>query len=130
MATMVLFKLGAFTAEWRYVDAAVAAVAPLQPAVAQAPTRFAWWLCGLEFKLAQPKEIEVVGGYLPKPPPSQGGGAKALLDVVFGEYRPNQVVAWKRDGEQSAIPLLEAREAIEGKATAYVCVRISYARCR
>jgi hypothetical protein len=42
MATMVLFKLGAYTGDTRYVDAAEAAVALLKPALAQAPTRFAW----------------------------------------------------------------------------------------
>jgi uncharacterized protein YyaL (SSP411 family) len=82
MATMVLFKLGAYTGEARYAEAAEAAVAPLQPALAQAPTGFAWWLCGLEFELAPPKEIAIAGE-----------GAEPLLDVVFGEYRPNQVVA-------------------------------------
>ncbi len=48
-------------------------------------------------------------------------GAEPLLDVVFGEYRPNQVVAWKLDGVESMIPLLENREVINSKATAYVC---------
>ncbi|MCC7161450.1 MAG: thioredoxin domain-containing protein [Anaerolineae bacterium] len=121
MAAMVLFKLGAYTGEARYIDAAEAAVAPLQPALAQAPTGFAWWLCGLEFELAPPKEIAIVGEDLPQAPPYQGGGAEPLLEVVFGEYRPNQVVAWKREGAESVIPLLEGREAREGKATAYVC---------
>ncbi|MCC7161006.1 MAG: thioredoxin domain-containing protein [Anaerolineae bacterium] len=121
MATMVLFKLGAYTGEARYIEAAEAAVAPLQPALAQAPTGFAWWLCGLEFELAPPKEIAIVGGDLPQAPPYQGGGAEPLLEVVFGAYRPNQVVAWKSEGAESVIPLLEGRDAIDGKATAYVC---------
>ena len=67
-------------------------------------------MCGLEFELAPPKEIAIVGE-----------GAEELLKVVFGEYRPNQVVAWKADGAESKIPLLERRETIEGKATAFVC---------
>ncbi len=110
MATVVLFKLAAYTGNARYADAAEAAVAPLQPALAQAPTGFAWWLCGLEFELAPPQEIAIVGEQ-----------AEPLLAVVFGEYCPNQVVAWKGDGEASAIPLLEGREARAGKAMAYVC---------
>jgi uncharacterized protein YyaL (SSP411 family) len=110
MATMVLFKLGAYTGEERYVEAAEKAVAPLQPALAQAPTGFAWWLCGLEFELAPPREIALVGENI-----------QSLLDVVFAKYRPNQVVAWKAEGAESVIPLLVGREAIEGKATAYVC---------
>jgi len=78
----------------RYVDTGEAAVAPLQPALAQAPTGFAWWLCGLEYELAPPKEIAILGEN-PQP----------LLDVVFSEYRPNQVVAYGRDEEaESGIP--------------------------
>jgi uncharacterized protein YyaL (SSP411 family) len=114
MATMVLFKLGAYTGEAKYVEAAEAAVAPLQPALAQAPTGFAWWLCALEFELAPPKEIAIVGEQ-----------PETLLAVVFGEFRPNQVVAWKRNGDESAIPLLEGRETRDGKATAYVCENLA-----
>ncbi len=110
MASLVLFKLGAFTGEARYIEAGEAAVAPLQPALAQAPTGFAWWLKAREFELAPPKEIAIVGE-----------NAQPMLTVVFGEYRPNQVVAWKRANADSTTPLLEGREAIEGKATAYVC---------
>lgn len=122
MATMMLFKLGAYTGEAKYIEAGEAAVAPLPPAMAQAPTGFAWWLCGLEFELTPPKEIAIVA---PHPQPfSQGEKeveGRELLDVVFGEYCPNQVVAWKRAEDESVIPLLEGRKTGEGKATAYVC---------
>lgn len=116
MATMVMFKLGAYTGDARYVEAGEPAVAPLQPALAQAPTGFAWWLCGLDFELAPPKEIAIVSL-------STGAqdDAQPLLDVVFGEYRSSQVVAWKAAGAESVIPLLEGREMIDGKATAFVC---------
>lgn len=40
---------------------------------------------------------------------------------MFGDYRPNQVVAWKRTNADSAIPLLEGRELRDEKPTAYVC---------
>ena len=60
--------------------------------------------------LAPPKEIAIVGE-----------GAEPLLDVVFGAYRPNQVVAYARHEDESVIPLLEERVAEDGKATAYVC---------
>jgi uncharacterized protein YyaL (SSP411 family) len=54
-----------------------------------------------------------------------GDDAQNLLEVVFGEYRPNQVVAWKREGAESVVPLLERREVIDGKATAYVCQKFT-----
>lgn len=110
MATMVLFKLAAFTGDPRYAEAGERALAPLQPAFAQAPTGFAWWLCALNFLLAPPKEIAIVGE-----------NARPLIEAVFGEYRPNQVVAVGRGDEDSVIPLLEERIAEDGKATAYVC---------
>ena len=110
MAVMVLAKLAAFTGDARFADAVEQTIAPLQPALAQAPTGFAWWLCALNFELAPPKEIAIVGD-----------DAQPLLDVVFGEYRPNQVVAWKRADADSAIPLLEGRAMIDDKVTAFVC---------
>jgi len=118
MATMVLFKLSAYTGEGEYMDAGESGLAPLQPALAQAPTGFAWWLCGLDFVLTPPKEVAIVGG---DPSPAAQDDSQKLLNVVFGEYRPNQVVAWKAVGTESAIPLLEGRASIDGKATAYVC---------
>ncbi|MDL1896863.1 thioredoxin domain-containing protein [Anaerolineae bacterium CFX7] len=141
MAVMVLAKLAAFTGEARYVDVVEQAIAPLQPALAQAPTGFGWWLCALNFELAPPKEIAIISPVSPgeeiaiispvspgeeiaiiSPLPSgEGLGVRELLDVVFGEYRPNQVVALKRADADSAIPLLEGRTMIDGKATAYVC---------
>lgn len=54
MATIVLFKLAAYTGDARYLEAGEKAIAPLQPALAQAPTAFAWWLNALEFELAPP----------------------------------------------------------------------------
>ena len=46
---------------------------------------------------------------------------RALLQVIFGSYRPFKVVALKRPGEASPVPLLASREQIGGKATAAVC---------
>ncbi len=111
MAAMVLLKLGAFTGEGRYTDAAERTLKMVQPALGSAPTGFAQWLSALDFALGQPKEIAIVGG----------DDAQKLLDVVFGEYRPNQVVAWARNVESSPIPLLEGRTPLRGRAAAYVC---------
>ncbi|MBI4671873.1 MAG: thioredoxin domain-containing protein [Chloroflexi bacterium] len=110
MAVMVLAKLAAYTGDARYADAVESVMAPLQPALAQAPTAFAWRLCALDFVLTPPQEIALVGD-----------DANALLDVVFDVYRPNVVVAYGQGGGKSAIPLLHDRALMEGKATAYVC---------
>lgn len=44
-----------------------------------------------------------------------------LLDVVFGEYLPNQMVAFARDGASAEIPLLADRSPLDGHAAAYGC---------
>ncbi len=110
MATTVLLKLAAFTGDQRYADAAVRALRTVQRALTAAPLGFAQWLSALDFLLAQPKEIAMVGDV---------SSASDLLKVVYDEYRPNQVVAVGQ--EDSAIPLLRGRTQLNGKATAYVC---------
>ncbi len=117
MAATVLLKLGAFTGEGRYSDAAERALKLVQPALGSAPTGFAQWLGALDFALGELKEIVIVGPSTA----AQDDGAEKLLDVVFAEYRPNQVVAYASDGLTGHIPLLSGRTVIDGRATAYVC---------
>jgi uncharacterized protein YyaL (SSP411 family) len=116
MAATVLLKVGSFTGEGRYTDAAERALRMVQPALASAPTGFAQWLRSLDFALGGAKEIAIVG---------TRDDAQPLLDVVLGEYRPNQVVAYRGADADTVIPLLEGREAIGGKATAYVCENLA-----
>lgn len=110
MATTVLLKLAAFTGESRYADAADRALRSVQRALSVAPLGFAQWLCALDFALAAPKEIAMIG---------EQDSARALLDVVFSAYRPNQVVAL--GDETSPVPLLRGRTRLNGQPTAYVC---------
>jgi len=47
-----------------------------------------------------------------------------LLEVIDSRYRPHLTVALSRPGDVTAaqaIPLLQDRVAVDGKATAYVC---------
>jgi len=110
MVVTVLLKLAAFTSESRYADAAQRALRSVQRALAVAPLGFAQWLCALDFALAAPKEIAIIG---------EKDSARALLDVVFSTYRPHQVVALGE--ETSLVPLLRGRTRLNGKPTAYVC---------
>ncbi|MCX7838893.1 MAG: thioredoxin domain-containing protein [Anaerolineae bacterium] len=112
MATLVLLKLAAFTGESRYADAAQRALASVSQLVTRAPLGFAHWLCALDFALARPKEIAIIG----TPETSRN-----LLAIVQREYRPNQVVALGMSEESSPIPLLRHRPQMNGRATAYVC---------
>jgi uncharacterized protein len=52
-----------------------------------------------------------------------GDGLEPLVREVFGRFLPNRVVAGLAGGARDAmrLPLLTAREAVGGRATAYVC---------
>ncbi len=73
--SLFYLKLSAYTGDARYMDAGEFALAPLQPALAQVPTEFAWRLCALDIVLTPPKEIAIVGD-----------GAKSLLDLAFTQH--------------------------------------------
>ena len=78
------------------------------------PTHAPQWLVAAAFAVSQPREIALVG--------DPGDTAtQALLEVVNGPFRPFQVVALKQAAEDSPVPLLAGREAINGLPTAAVC---------
>ncbi len=114
MAAMVLLKLGAYTGESRYTDIAEKSLRGLQAAFQKYPTAFGQWLVAYEFAIGSPQEIAVVGD-------PESADTQAMLDVIFAGFRPHQVVALKRPGEESPIPLLDHREQIDGRATVSVC---------
>jgi uncharacterized protein len=87
------------------------------------PTGFGRLLSALDFELATPQEVAIVGalGF---------GDTAALLAVVRSRFRPNTVVAVREPGtRESAQPaLLRSRNLIDGRATAYVCERYACQR--
>jgi len=117
-AAGALLRLAALTGEGRYRDLAETALRTVQPLAATYPTAFARWLCALDFALAAPREVAIVGD-------PTSAEVRALLEVLWGAYRPNQVVALARPGETPVVPLLEGRTALDGRATAFVCERFA-----
>ena len=114
MAASVLLRLAALSGEARDREVAEAAIREVQPAAGAYPTAFAQWLCALDFALASPKEVAIVGD--PDAP-----GTRALLAVLRARYRPHQVVALGRPDEAPGVPLLEGRAPVDGRPTAFVC---------
>ncbi|MBL8046679.1 MAG: thioredoxin domain-containing protein [Anaerolineales bacterium] len=114
MAATVLLKLAALTGEHSYTEQAERALATVAPMLARYPTGFGQWLSAVTYALAQPKEVALVGN------PAQAD-MQALLETVFGEYRPFKVVALKQSEAASVVPLLDGRAQLDGKATASVC---------
>ncbi len=119
-----LLRLAVFTGNDEYHLKGATPLRSLSRLMTQAPGGAAHWLGALDFYVSIPKEIAVIG---PRENPATG----ALLDAVFGRYLPNKVVAGRDAAPVAAapdaasaphgIPLLEGKEMVEGKPTAYVC---------
>ncbi len=116
MAAHVLLRLSLLTGEGGYWDTAEGMVSGLYTAMARYPSAFAHWLDAAAFILGQPREVAVAGD-------PAAAGARALLDVVQGRYRPDLVVAAGEGDAAAVVPLLAGRERLDGRAAAYVCRR-------
>ena len=114
-ATFVLLRLAALTGDARYRETAERALTTITPFTARYPTAFAMWLQAIDLALAPVAEVAIVGD--PK-----DEATRALLREAQGGYAPNRVVALRasEDGP-TAIPLLEERTLLKGRAAAYVC---------
>jgi len=115
MAAAVLPRLAGLAAEPRYRNVAEAAILPWQPLLAQYPLGFGQWLIALDYLLAAPREIAIVGD-------AEADGTQELLRIARAGYQPHQVVALApADAGQAAIPLLRGHQLIAGRPTAYLC---------
>jgi uncharacterized protein len=114
MVAYFLLQLGLYTGESKYTDTAVAAISSMYGAMAQYPTGFAQWLNGATLLLSAPREIALIGD--PDTPEMQ-----TLLAVAQAGYQPYQVVGLKREGMDTAVPLLQNRPQLHHQPTAYVC---------
>jgi hypothetical protein len=116
MAATVLLRLGAFTGEGRYRDAAERAIGTVAGYLPRYPTGFAQWLVAAAFAAGDAVEVAIVGE-------PEDAATRPLLEPVWSEWRPFQVlaVAPPEAAATSAVPLLHDRVALDGKPTAYVC---------
>ena len=118
VAVDVLLHLSLLTGEGGYSQRAATCLRSVHEYLARAPMGMGHWLCALDFYLSTPKEIAIVGEM-------STPTAKALLDVVYGRYLPNKVVAGRdlsiAGQPLSSLPMLEGRETAGGGPTAYVC---------
>lgn len=116
MAALVLSRLAGLAVEPRYLELAREMLGPMQGMLARHSLGFAQWLIALDYVLAHPREVSIVGE-------AQAADTQALLDACATGYRPHQIIAFgEPDSESVAMPLLEGRGQINRRATAYVCV--------
>ncbi len=116
MAALALLHLSGLAVEPRYLELAQVALSLTQEMLTRYPLGFAQWLIALDYALADPREVSIVGAV-------HDPAAQALLDACATGYRPHQIVALgetESDGA-SSVPLLQGRAQKDGRATAYVC---------
>ena len=112
MAAFVLLRLSGLAGEPRYAELAQRSLEPMQSLLARYPLGFGQWLIALDYALAHPREIAIVGD-------PEAADTRALLEVCRSGYRPHQILALgPPDAKAPAIPLLQGRHQIEGWATA------------
>jgi hypothetical protein len=110
-----LLTWSALTGSGRHRDAAEAALRTVRPLAERAPRFAGWSLAAAEAALAGPLEVAVVGA--PGDP-----GREALLAAARRTPSPGAVVvAGSPADAEAAVPLLEGRGLVDGRAAAYVC---------
>ncbi|MCG3159825.1 MAG: hypothetical protein JMDDDDMK_00845 [Acidobacteria bacterium] len=117
VAAAALLRLSLFTGEDRYRQIAETILRLMKSTMMRAPSAFGYLLSALDLLLASPYEIAIIGA-------PEAEDTRAMINVVFKRYLPNKVVAFAPEADSRAsrtIKLLEGRDRIDGKATAYVC---------
>jgi uncharacterized protein len=116
VAIETLLRLAVLVGEPRYHAHATKALRPMADLMRRHPAGFGRFLGALDFALGPVAEVALVWPPEADPMP--------LVTTVFGRYLPNRVVAGAAAGDAGAasgLPLLEARQPIEARPTAYVC---------
>jgi uncharacterized protein YyaL (SSP411 family) len=102
-----LLRLAALTGEHEYGARAESVLRLLHELAPKHPQAFGHLLQALDFRLAQVREVALVGP-----------DVRPLERVVRDAFRPHLVLA---GGEPDGVPLLEGRAPVDGRPTAYVC---------
>jgi uncharacterized protein YyaL (SSP411 family) len=119
VAAEVLLRIGLLTDNSDYQRRAATILRLTASAAQRYPSGFGRLLCALDFYLATPKEIAIIGD-----PAAQE--TRLLIAEVWKNYLPNKILAQSFPENTDAvrtIPLLRDRPLLDNKATAYVCER-------
>jgi len=120
-ATIALLKLSRLTDNEHFEHIAVQSLRSVRESMSRYPLGFSNWLCALDFYLSQPKEIAIIG-------PRNDRGTLELLHTMCTMWLPNKVVAARDPNNPDPVTelkLLENRQMIDNRPTAYVCYRYS-----
>src|SRR5687767_14549733 len=117
VAAEVLLRLSVLTGNSDFERRATTILRLTSDTMRRYPSGFGRLLGALDFHLARPKELAVIGS-------AETGETQELLKEIWRPYLPNKVVAQAAPEDTSAsssILLLRDRPQLAGKATVYVC---------
>ena len=116
MATQSLLRLHHITGRDEYRERAEKVLRANYDAMESQPFGFAHLICALDFYLATPKGIFVVGD-------RQSAGTREILAGIHSLYLPNLTLQLADPDEplEKFSPLLGGKTQLDGKPTAYVC---------
>ncbi|MBI4951810.1 MAG: thioredoxin domain-containing protein [Myxococcales bacterium] len=124
VAALCALRVAGLTAENRWRARGEAALAALGGRLRDAPHSLGAGLLALDFFRGEPREIAIV---LPDGQSSRDPAARALLDELARHFVPSRVLVVGPEARvrelTPRLPWLEAKRALAGKATAYVCER-------
>jgi uncharacterized protein YyaL (SSP411 family) len=115
-AAMVLFRLGLYSGNSEFLQAAQDSVAARADLMGRYPSGFGEWLNVASFMLGEPQELALVG-----PLPALAD----LRSVVNERYHPRLVVAAGPGGDHAVVPLLAQRSMVGSRPAAYLCQRMT-----
>jgi len=119
MAAYVLLRLAAIFGRDEFRTVAAHALRGVRELMVRAPAAVPHWLCALDLYLSDVQEVAIVGA-------RDDPRTRALLEVVYSRFRPHMVLAGTpSEAKGGGVPLLEGKEAMGGKPTAYVCRNFS-----
>jgi len=119
VAAMNLLRLARFTSRSGFRESAERTLAAFASRLAAAPATLPQMLAACEWLLDEPREIILVG--------ERGdAGTEALLRTLHSRFVPNRVILLVDSPETrralaAGIPSIELMQAIDGRASAYVC---------
>jgi len=123
VACELVLRLAAFTGDDTDATVARDLLARLAKPMATHPGAFGHLLCALDFAVAKPVQVAIIGT-------DDDPGATSLIREVHRVYCPNRIIGIARGDMDVVIaaeivPLLAERIAIADRPTAYVCEQFS-----
>jgi uncharacterized protein YyaL (SSP411 family) len=117
VAAGVLLRLALICDRSDFEQRAVACLRAVAPVLDRATTAFGRVLAAMDFYLSTPQELALVW-----PETQSADAASPFVDLVRTTYAPNLLLIGGPAGQvDNATMLLDDREALQGKPTAYLC---------